>query len=431
MPGGASERPAKSRARLVVLGLTLALVAVAYLDRVCIATAAPAIRKELGFDAEQMGLVFSAFTLTYALFEVPSGWFADRFGPRLGLTRIVLWWSAMTAATGLATGLGSLLVLRALFGMGEAGTFPSTARVYARWLPRREHGAAFGLAIATGAVGGAVTISLVVFLLERVSWRVAFASFGVVGVLWAALWWSYFRDDPAAHPGVSEAELRDIRGDAPGRNPDAAHADVPWSELLRFSPLWALSLTYVGVIYGWYFFLTWMPTYLLEGRRFDMHRMGLLSALPLLCIAVGVWAGGAASDRLAVKHGPRARKFPGLVGFPLAGVATVFAALTPSPELAALSLALAAGLGAFGVAPTWALCVEVGGEHAGIVSGTMNMFGNLGGTLCPIVVGACVKRLGSWPVALGTVAAFYFASAALFVLVDTTRKLEGDAVTPR
>src|SRR5437870_2065455 len=136
-----------TRARNALVAFTLALVAVAYLDRVCISTAAPAIKTELGLRDWQMGLVFSAFTLSYALFEVPSGWFADRFGARLTLTRIVLWWSAMTAATGLAGGLVSLLAVRLLFGVGEAGMFPATARAFARWLPAAERGRAFGLLI--------------------------------------------------------------------------------------------------------------------------------------------------------------------------------------------------------------------------------------------------------------------------------------------
>jgi ACS family glucarate transporter-like MFS transporter len=398
----------------VVLGFTLALVAVAYLDRVCIATAAPAIRADLGFDAEQMGLVFSAFTLTYALFEIPSGYFADRFGPRLALTRIVLWWSVMTAATGFATGLGSLIALRLLFGVGEAGTFPSTARVYARWLPTKERGSAFGLAIATGALGGALTMPLVVWLLRFVSWRVAFVLFGSVGLAWAAAWWIYFRDDPRDHPGVSERELTRIGSAEPAPRP----SHVPWRRILGLPPLRALCVMYVCAIYGWYFYLTWLPTYLVEARGLDLRQMGILSSLPLLGIAVGVAAGGFFSDKLVRRFGPRARRWPGLVGFPAASAATLGAALTPSPMTAALLLAAAAGLGAAGVAPAWAVCLDLGGEHAGVVSGAMNMFGNLGGTLCPIVVGVCVKRLGSWPIALGSVAFLYLVAAVLWLLVD-------------
>jgi ACS family glucarate transporter-like MFS transporter len=417
-----SARPEESRARHNVLGFTLALVAVAYLDRVCIATAAPAIRAELGFDAEQMGLVFSAFTLSYALFEVPSGYFADRFGPRLALTRVVLWWSIMTAATGLAGGLLSLILLRLLFGIGEAGTFPATARVYARWLPERERGSAFGLAIATGAVAGALTMPLVVWLLGLVGWRLAFAAFGSVGFVWAAGWWLYFRDDPRDHAGVSERELALIGAELPVPHPPA----VPWGRIMRLKPLRALCLMYMCAIYGWYFYLTWLPTYLLEGRGLNLRQMGVLSSLPLLGIAAGVSLGGILSDKLARKFGPGARRWPGLVGFPAASAVTLGAAFTPSGTTAAALLGLAAGLGAVGVAPAWAVCLEISGGHAGVVSGAMNMFGNLGGTLCPIVVGVCVKRLGSWPIALATVAVLYLVAAALWLRVsvdeDRTRR---------
>src|SRR2546429_471512 len=127
-----------SRARHVAVGFTLLLAAIAYLDRICISTAAPAIGADLGLSDAEMGFVFSAFTLAYALFEVPSGWFADRFGARVTLTRIVIWWSVMTAATGLATGFVPLLAVRLLFGVGEAGMFPATARAFARWLPAGE-----------------------------------------------------------------------------------------------------------------------------------------------------------------------------------------------------------------------------------------------------------------------------------------------------
>jgi MFS family permease len=397
---------------------------VAYLDRVCIATAAPVIRRELGFDEEQMGLVFSAFTLAYALFEVPSGYLADRFGPRLALTRIVLWWSVMTAATGLATGLASLLALRFLFGLGEAGAFPSTARVYARWLPLRERGAAFGLVIATGAVSGAATMPLVGWLLGVVGWRVAFALFGVVGVVWVALWRLYFRDDPRDHPRVSHDELRLI---GPAASDPPRHGPVPWALILRSRSLLTLCGMYVCAIYGWYFYLTWLPTYLLQARGFDLKRAGTLSALPLLGIGIGVLSGGWASDRLAARVGPAARRWPGIVCFPVAGLVTILAATTTSPIAAVWLLALAAGLGAAGVAPAWAVCLELGGAHAGVISGAMNMFGNLGGTLCPLVVGVCVKRLGSWPIALGSVAALYVLAGLAWLAVDTTAKIEAGA----
>jgi sugar phosphate permease len=410
-----AHRSAPTRARKIVLVLTLALVAVAYLDRVCISTAAPAIRAELGLDQAEMGVVFSAFSFAYALFEMPSGWLADKFGARRALMRIVLFWSAMTAATGLAAGFASLVALRLLFGMGEAGAFPATARAYARWLPPVERGRAFGLAIMTGALTGAVTQPLVVRLLPLAGWRMSFAIFGAVGVVWSILWWSHFRDDPRTHPRVNEAELALIgaAGDAP------THGAVPFRLLLKNRTLVALCLMYGGTIYGWYFYLTWLPTYLLEARGFDMKTMGWFSAAPLVGIALGVFLGGVLSDFLPSRLGHRnGRRIQGLLGMPLAAAAVVLAITTASPVASALLLALAAMLAALGVAPAWTLCIDIAGAHAGVVTGAMNMCGNLGGALVSIVVGSSVKQLHSYDAALYSIAAMYLSAGACWAFVD-------------
>jgi MFS transporter, ACS family, glucarate transporter len=408
-----------TRARHVVLGFILGLTAVAYLDRVCIATAAPAMRAELGLSDAQMGYVFSAFTLAYALFEVPSGWLADRFGARLMLARIVLWWSAMTAATSLARGFGSLFFLRLLFGIGEAGAFPGTARAFSHWLPVRERGRAFGLAVMSGVLGGALTQPLVVALLGAMTWRRVFQIFGLVGVVWAIAWWSWFRDDPRRHRGVNQAELLLIGREAPERP-----AAVPWGSMLRSSNLHALCLMYASTIYGWYFYLTWLPTYLMEARGFNLKEVGWLAALPLLAIAAGVLAGGVISDAMLRRASARAaRSLPGLIGLPLAAVAILGAVATRQPIVSALLLAAAAGLAALGVAPAWAVCLEVGGRSAGVVSGTMNSFGNLGGALSPVVIGLRLDRGGSWDAPLWSVAALYLVAAFCWLAIDPDRTL--------
>jgi len=174
-----------SGARHAVVAWILAAAAIAYLDRVCISTAAPAIKAELGLSDSQMGMVFSAFTLAYALFEIPAGWLADRYGARITLARVVVWWSLFTAATGLAAGLVSLLALRFLFGIGEAGMFTGAAQAFGRWLPIAERGRAFGLALMTAAFGGALSQPLVVYLLQHMSWRGAFGVFSSIGLVWA------------------------------------------------------------------------------------------------------------------------------------------------------------------------------------------------------------------------------------------------------
>jgi ACS family glucarate transporter-like MFS transporter len=410
---------APTRVRHGVLGFTLVLTAIAYLDRVCISTAAPAMKDELHITDIEMGYVFSAFTLAYALFEVPSGWLADRFGARVTLARIVLWWSAMTAATGAVTGFVSLLAVRFLFGLGEAGAFPSMARAYSRWLPARERGRAFGLALMTAALGGAATQPLVVWLLEHVHWRHTFMLFGLVGIVWAAAWFWWFRDNPRAHGGVNEAELRVI-----GQDPIERPGPVPWRSLVRARSLVALCGMYGFAIYGWYFYITWLPTYLLRARGFDLRQVGWLAALPLLSIAAGVLIGGWASDVLARTWSTRlARRAPGVIGLPLAALAILGAIATPAPITAALLLAAAAGLAALGVSPAWAVCLEIGGRHAGVVSGSMNTFGNLGGTLSPVVVGWCLQRWDSWNASLFTVAACYMLAALCWLAIDPSKRI--------
>jgi MFS family permease len=407
-----AEAPTRARYRL--LAFTLAMMAIAYLDRVCISTAAPAIKQDLGLSDAQMGYVFSAFTLAYALFEVPSGWLADRYGARWMLTRIVVWWSALTAATGFATGFLSLVTLRLLFGMGEAGALPSTARAFARWLPPRERGRSFGFTIMAAALGGALTQPVVVFLLERMSWRLAFPIFGTVGLVWAAAWFWWFRDDPRQHSAVNEAELRLIGSGAP-----ATHAPVPWGALLRHRGMVVLCLMYFCAIYGWYFYITWLPTYLLRARGFDLQAVGWFAALPLLGIALGCLVGGWLSDALARRFGPRTgRRTPGVLGLPLAALAILGAVSAADARAAAGLLAAAAGLAALGVAPAWAVCLEIGGRNAGVVSGAMNTFGNLGGVASPLVVGWCLEAWGSWSAPLWTVAALYLGAAACWLAID-------------
>jgi MFS family permease len=407
---------------------TLAMIAIAYLDRVCISIAAPSIKLELGLSDTQMGLVFSAFTLSYALFEVPSGWFADRFGARAALARIVAWWSAMTAATGLAGGFASLFAVRLLFGIGEAGAFPASARVYARWLPARLRGRLFGVLIMAAALAGAITQPLVVALVSSFGWRRTFAIFGGIGFIWAISWWLWFRDDPRNHPGVNASELALIEaGGVETAEPDT----VPWRALARSRALVALCAMYFGAIYGWYFYLTWLPTYLLRARGFDLTQVGWLAALPLLAIAAGVFLGGWLCDRLAPSLGLRvAARTPALVGLPLAACAVVGAALAADPFQAALLLAAAAGLAGLGIAPAWALCLEIGGPHAGVVTGAMNMFGNLGGTLSPVVVGLCVDRLGSWNAPLYSIAALYLVAALCWLGIDPAQKICAEPVAP-
>jgi MFS family permease len=408
-----------TRARYGVLALTLLLAALAYLDRACINMTAKYIQADLGLSKMQMSYVFSAFTFAYALFEIPSGWLADRFGPRLMLTRIVVWWSIMTAVTGLAGGLISLFIIRLLFGAGEAGTYPGISRAYSRWFSEKERGRAFAIVIMTGHLGGAFTPPLVAALLGATTWRWCFAIFGSIGFFWAVAWYGWFRNDPREHRGVNAAEIARI-----GNEPPVPHRAVPWGNLFRDRNVIGLCLMYVGVVYGLYFHLTWLPTYLQEARGFDLKQTGWLASLPLAFLAAGVFTGGFLSDWLARRWGSRrGRCGLGFVGLPLAAASVVASVLCPSPVVSVVLLALAAGFSGWSFSPAWTVCLEIGGRHAGVVTGTMNMMGNLGGTLSPVVIGYCVERFHSWDFALLTMALCYLLASACWLLVDPSRPI--------
>ncbi|HET6962627.1 MAG TPA: MFS transporter, partial [Terriglobia bacterium] len=249
-----------SHVRYKVLFFGVCLAAITYLDRVCISITAPDIMRELSLSPLQMSFVFSAFTIAYGLFEIPTGWWGDRVGTRRVLTRIVSWWSFFTMATAAAFNYSSLLIVRFLFGVGEAGAWPNAAKTFSLWFPSSERGTAQGIFFMGAHLAGGLTPLLVTALLAHFNWRMVFLIFGAVGFVWAGAWYRWFRDDPAQHSAVSPSELEHIRS---GRLPDSGeHGRVPWKIILRSRSILALCGMYFTQSYGFYFYITWFPTYL-------------------------------------------------------------------------------------------------------------------------------------------------------------------------
>src|SRR5262245_35111506 len=265
-----------TRGRFTLLRLTLALSMITYLDRVAISSAALVIRGDLQLTAVQMGWVFSAFTLAYAAFEIPSGWLGDVIGPRKVLARIVLWWSAFTMATGLAWNFASLLIARFLFGVGEAGAFPNISRSFAKWFPTRERGNAHGVVFMGTRLGGAMAPPLVAWLMGALGWRQSFFVFGVIGVIWCVFWLRWFKDNPAKHPSVNAQELELIQR---GISHNESHR-FKWGELLSLNLL-LICLMYFTMGYTLYFNLTWLPTYLRTVRGFSVQQAANLAGIVL------------------------------------------------------------------------------------------------------------------------------------------------------
>jgi MFS family permease len=420
-------RSSRARRTLLYFGLTLSVVT--YLDRVAISSAAVPIRGELGLSPVQMGWVFSAFTFAYAAFEIPSGWLGDVFGPRKVLTRIVLWWSAFTAITGLTWNFVSLVAARFLFGMGEAGAFPNISRSFARWFPTAERGSAHGVVFMGTRLGGALAPPLVVLLIGAVGWRATFFIFGAIGVVWCVYWWRWFTDEPSHHPAVSPAELAEIEQ---GRGADG-EVHLRWSRLLSPNLLLIYGM-YFAMGYTLYFNLTWLPTYLQQVRGFTLQQAGWLAGAVLLTGAIMTWVGGKATDILVRRYGLKVGRSLGGVTLPIAGVLLVFAAQTESPMAAAMLLAATLGVGDLCVSSCWSICHDVGGKRAGVVTGAMNTFGNIGGAISPLVVGYAVQWWNSWTVPFYVTAGVYLAGGIFTLLVNPRKQVfpaqtEGRAAT--
>src|SRR3954452_24940896 len=219
--------------RYRVLALLFFLVMIMFLDRLCIAVSGPRIQQELNIPPSQWGWVIGVFTVSYALFEIPSGALADRIGPRRVLTRIVLWWSAFTTLTGFVSNYVILLFVRFAFGAGEAGAYPNSSSSISRWFPVAERGRAHGTVWMASRIGGALTPLLVYPILLAFGWRTCFFLFGFVGVIWAAVWYWWYRDLPVEKAGVTAEELAEI-----GEPPRRAHEGLPWGIALRSWNLW-------------------------------------------------------------------------------------------------------------------------------------------------------------------------------------------------
>lgn len=404
--------------RHAVLASLVVLSVLTYLDRVCIAIAGPRMQEELGITPERWGWVLGIFAVSYGLFEIPSGALGDRLGHRRVLTRIVAWWSVFTVLTGAVSSYGMLLAIRFLFGAGEAGAFPNIAGSLGRWMPPTKRARAQGFIWAASRIGGAISPWLVVPIMAAGGWRAPFWVFGACGFAWAAAWYVWYRDPPRGGPAGALAE-------------GPAHAGAPWGAFLRAPQFWLLLAVYWFYVWGSMFYLTWLPTYLVKGRGLTEAEMATVTALPFLLGAAGNLAGGILSDRLARDLGPRRGR--GLVGSACLAVSAALilaTALTPGKTAAVVLLSLGLGVIDCMLPSAWAICLDLGGNHAGALAGAMNSAGQLGGFLCTVLFGYLTRANGSYDAPLLAIAGMVAVSAVLFLGLDPTRPLDPAEATP-
>jgi len=413
------QESGRSHVRWVVLLLLCLMYLITYLDRVSLANTATMISKEFGFSKVTMGIIFSAFIWSYALFQVPGGWLGDRFGPRRVLSTIMAYRTVIAILTTMVTGFYSLWGIRFLLGVGEAGAFPTATRAMQMWYPRDERGFVQGISHAASRFGAAIGPPIAVAIMIHYGWRSVFYVIGTLSLLWSLLYVLVYRNMPEENKHVNHAELARIRG--LNENGEIRKANVakrprvPWSVLLKHGNMWAVMCAYATYIYSLWFFLSWLPSYLIEYRKFTLIKTGLYASLPLAAGVLGDAFGGWLTDKLLMKTNNLrfSRRSVAITAMLGCGSCTLFAALSANPFTALYSLTVAMFFLEMTIGPAWAVPMDIGGEFSGTVSGMMNMGGQFVGALSPTVFGILVSR-GSWVAPFGVSAGLLFVGAAIW-----------------
>jgi sugar phosphate permease len=414
-----------SRVRWTVLAIISLMYMITYIDRSNISVAAPAIAKEFALSKIDLGLVFSAFIWAYAIGQIPGGWLADRFGPRRVLLAIVPFWSLMTSATAFATGMTSLFGVRFIFGLGEAGAFPTASRAMQLWFPGSERGLVQGVTHCLSRLAVVITPIASVQLMLLFGWRWIFHISALLGFIWAAVFFFTYRNRPEDHPKVSDAELALIRGGSRVRGPADPPLAVPWRAIFTSPNMWFIAAAYGCFFYGSYFYVTWFPVYLLEFRHLSLQAVGMLASLPLIAAMIGDVTGGVLTDAIYRRTGRQAlsRRIvaaPAMIG---AALLLIPAATTSDTMTAILCLSASNFFLELVLGPAWAVPMDVGGPFSGIVTAVMNMMGAVGASISPLVFGFLVQR-GSWIMPFFVTAGVLIAGALIWTfLIDPERSV--------
>ncbi len=393
----------------MVLG-TFLLALLLYVDRICISVAKEPIAESLKLSDEQMGWVLSVFALGYALFQTPAGLLADRLGPRRVLTAVVSFWSLFTALTGAAWNFVSLLVVRLLFGAGEAGAFPGMSRAVFSWIPLQERGLVTGINFSGSRLGAAFALPFVAWLILTLGWRMSFVVLGIVGVVWAAAWYSIFRDDPTEHPGLKITEKDFIRTNRQQIDPGEIREPLNARNLVSSKNMWLAMGQYFCSNFTFFFCLTWLFPHLKETYALEAMEAGFYASAPLVLGAAGNWFGGWWVDRIYRQgNWTLSRRLPAAVGFALAAIGLVASVYMDTPLTAIIFLSVAIFGADMTLSPSWSFTVDIGRQNAGAVSGTMNMAGNIGA----FITALAFPYMQSWT---GSEVPFFFLGAGLNVV---------------
>jgi MFS transporter, ACS family, glucarate transporter len=422
----AQRRPLLSIRFLLIFGLFL-LSTVAFLDRTNVSIAGVAISEEYQLDNVELGWVFSAFLLGYAGFQIPGGWLAVRFGPRRVLTWAVLWWGAFTALTttvpaNTTSTLLLLILVRFGLGVGESVVYPAANQFVARWIPVQERGKANGWIFAGVGAGAGLTPPLLTAIIANHGWRASFWFCAVVGVVVGAIWYIAARDRPEQHPRVRAAELAHIQAGVHAVS-QTIHPAVPWRQIVASRQVWALTLSYFTFGYVVWIFFSWFFIYLAEARGLNLKTSALYTMLPFIAMTVCCLSGGAANDWIARRFGLRSGRC-GLaaVALLLTAMFLVLGSMAQSAVVATIILAGGAGAIYLSQSSYWSVSADFAGQHAGVVSGVMNMGCQIGGAITASLTPWIAAHFG-WTAAFLAAAVLAVVGAIAWLLVDPSQSL--------
>lgn len=419
--------------RNFILTMLVILSVVTFLDRTCITFASMEIKEDLGIDQSGWGWVMSIFTLSYGLMQLPLGALGDRVGHRWVLALIVLWWSAFTSFTGMAGGLMSMLAIRFCFGIGEAGASPCSTSVISRWFEKDKVGKAQGYVWAATRLGGAAAPFIVIPMVasDTIGWRGSFYILGAIGVIWSVVWFATYRDKnrhltlhEKAHKAKEKFAVGMHQAHQAEKIVKEKTQEIPWRSLFTNRQFWILCMMYFFYAFGSWFFFTWFPEYMKQGRGFEASELKYAVAIPFIMSMIGNIAGGHLTDKLTVKYGVTVgRKALGSSCLLLSALCMVLAAFMPGKVSVFIFLSLCFGIFDLMLPSAWALCIDLGKQYAGSVSGAMNTFGNLGGFCCSLMFGYLLSSTGNYNLPLYLIAVMLVLSAILFAFINPAKPI--------
>lgn len=427
-----SEMPA-THVRYRVLGFLCVMSFILYLDRICIMQAVTLIEEDMGIEHTDMGYVLGAFTLAYGLFEVPIGHWGDRYGSRLVLAAIVAIWSVLTMITGMATGLIMLIVVRFLFGAGQAGAFPNAIKSVQRWFPAERRGPALGIMLMSALIGGAVAPLVAEGLIRLCGWRWAFVALGTPGILWGACFYWWYRDDPGQHRSVNEAERHLISAGRAAAAHGHEHPAIPWGKVLTSANIWLMGGIGTCCAFTTYLFFSWYSTYLQLGRRLDSGFASGLASMVLISGAIGSFSGGHLSDMLVRLTGERkwSRRLLATPALAAAAGCMICSIQFDDPWLAAIFASGACYAVHVTLPAGWCVVTEISGPHVGALWGLLNSLGVPGAIASQLFLGRFVDHLHElgyygrqqWDPAFYVYAVLLLIGAVAWLFIDPEKRI--------